>query len=238
MARKLILGLIIFFVLIGGIIYAEVEFDVFSFLIFQGQPPFIDNGQPPFIDFNQIPLTAFEKETLENDCFSNDIFFMAGCKYDITNDHRNISLMIVTKPPFNQFASETTVWTLSGDCIGSTFRNASVQVRLIIDFIEGVIDTCNDRIEFDNRDWGLRVIDGIHTFVRIDTGYACTEGTISFFQCADENDDGIFDGGYDELQADCQGILGVDCPLGLTCDFDEEFFFITPAPIESTCVLT
>jgi len=192
-----------------------------------------------------IMLTAFEKETLDNDCVGNDVFFIAGCKYDLENDHRDLSLMLgeVGATPFLSIQTRTQ-WTLSGDCVGSTFRNVDVQIGLIVDFVEGVTNTCKDMIKFDSQFWELRIIDGIHTFLRINTGYACTEATelstfpVVGFRCLDENNDGIFDGGYDQLQAECNGILGVDCPLGLTCEFETEFFFIVPRPIESTCVLT
>jgi len=256
MARKLILGLIIFFVLIGGIIiYAQVEFGAISFLIFLLE-------EKRFID-DQIPLTVNQKVRLDNDCLSNEIFRLAGCKYDLQNDPRGLSLMIEDRDPFNQFDPERSEFILSGDCVGSTFRNVDVQIGLHVDFIEGVIDQCKSKITFDSFDWGLKItsltdMSTIHNFVRIDTKYACERdltglpvpflSSITFPPpCFDENDDGVPDGGYDELQAECQGILGVDCPLGLTCEFrevcpfgsmcTESFCPCELIPIQDTCVI-
>ena len=249
MARKLILGLIIFFVLIAGIIiYAQVEFRAISFLIFLLE-------QQRVID-DQIPLTVNQKVRLDNDCLSNEIFSLAGCKYDLQNDPRVLSLMVEDSDPLNQFDIVRSEFNLFGDCVGSTFRNVDVQIGLHVDFIEGVIDQCKSKITFDSFDWGLKIVDGIHNFVRIDTEFACEREIFAFptlssiprAQCLDENDDGVPDGGYDELQADCQGILGIDCPLGLTCEFrevcpfgsmcTESFCPCELIPILNTCVKT
>ncbi len=152
--------------------------------------------------------------------------------------------MIQDRDPFNQFDIVRSEFTLSGDCIGSTFRNVDVQIGLHVDFFPEVIDECKSRITFDSFDWGLKIVDGIHNFVRVDTEFACVKDPLQIptfssiaprQPCLDANNDGVPDGGYDELQAECQGILGVDCPLGLSCEFRESFRGELIA-IESTCV--
>jgi len=197
-----------------------------------------------------VMLTAFQIETLDNDCFSNQVLKLAGCKYDLQNDFRDLSLSLdtitfQTRISFfdEPIQAQRNIWVLTGDCISSNFIAQAIDQRIRIDFLIGrgdldvfgqgedfgeqafIVEECVDRVVFDTSHWGLKVVDGERVFVRTNTFIGCTMKVppppldSGESDCVDSDGDGIFDG-YDELQTECRGILGVDCLFTFNCQFE------------------